>query len=109
MMIRILCAVVCACVCKTAIAVYTLPSGLFGLFRRNNFVLLLNLLASSCASSFHSALEMALPCLHYTDNRINEPISLPLQSDQRFDHLQSYQSSDSQQETEENLSTVSTD
>jgi len=45
----------------------------------------------------------------YTDNRINEPISLPLQSDQGFDHLQSYQSSDSQQETEENLLTDSKD
>ena len=43
----------------------TLPSGLFGLFNMIIFVLLLNLLASSCGSSFQSALEMTLPSLHY--------------------------------------------
>jgi len=43
----------------------TLPSGLFGLFNMSILVLLLNLLASSCGSSFQSALEMTLPSLHY--------------------------------------------
>jgi len=43
---------------------FTLPSGLFGLFKMIIFVLLLNLLASSCGSSFQSALDMTLPCLH---------------------------------------------
>jgi len=43
----------------------TFPSGLFGLFKIIIFVLLLNLLASSCESSFQSSLERTLPCLHY--------------------------------------------